>query len=394
MNRASLINIGLQVGFAVLRYAMMGWVYAHSDIESVGSINAMLTFVTSITFLAGFELHHVVNRSLLMGHGSELRWGPDRQVLALLTIGVMAWFADLLLAGSSRGAGFALLVFWVAVMEYLALEIGRLLIAKGRYLVVTVCGFIRSVAPFLVVIVASPTLEGMLCSWLMGTVMVLGTYAVVLRRAGNFRVKWQLIDLAGYRSAVHFFLAGVTMALIPSLERWLVGTFFSAAVLGQYALAMTLVSACDLVMQGGIWQIFVTRIMQRLSKSVLRLSTVGILLVTIVVVYLGASVFALLFSSHLLGWINKDPLPKIMLISVFLLGMAKALYTLLFYCLYATDRERVLPKIQVAMVAALVLGVAVGANAGFDAGKVIAAVGVVWIVLLLVLILRWTAEVS
>lgn len=391
MNRSSLINLGLQVGFAGLRYAMVGLVYARSDLEAVGRINALLTFVTAITFLAGFELHQVVNRSLLLGRGSELRWGADRQALAVLVIGVMAWLADSLLFGTSRGARFSLLVFLVAVAEYLALELGRLLIVKARYLVVTVCGFVRSVAPFLVAVVAQPTLEAMLCSWLLCTGVVLVVQAVLLRRAGYFRVECRRLDWADYRSATLFFAAGVAMALMPTVERWLAGTFFSAAVLGQYALAMTLVSVCELVVQGGIWQPFISRILPRLAQSEQRRATVGALLAVIVVVYPGAGGLALLLSNHLLAWINKAPLPQTMLLGVFSLGLAKALYTLLFYCLYATGQERALPKIQVAMVAALVLAVALGHRVGLDAGMAFAAAGAAWIVLLLVLIQRWTA---
>lgn len=392
MSSSSLINLGLQVGFAVLRYVMMGWVYAHSDLETVGHISALLTFVTASTFVAGVELHQVVNRSLLMKQGSDVRWGPDRLVLAVLLISVMAWLADFMLFGSSRGVGFVLLVFLVVGVEYLALELGRLLIAKGRYLVVTVCGFIRSVAPFLVVVVANPTLEAMLYSWLLGTGMVLVVQAMLLRHVANFRLKWQLIDRADYRSSTLFFVAGVTTALMPLIERWLVGTFFSTAVLGQYALAVMLVSVCELVMQGGVWQPFISRIVQRLAEPVQRRSTVGILLAAITLVYLGACVLSLLLSSHLLAWINKEPLPRIMLLGVFLFGMAKALYSLLFYCLYATKRESVLPKIQGVMVATLVPGVALGAHVGLDAGQAFAVVGLTWIVLLLILIWRWTTE--
>lgn len=390
MNRSFLINVGLQFVFAAARYGMMGWVYARSDLEAVGHISALLTYVTAITFVAGIELHHVVNRSLLLGQGSELRWGADRLVVAVGVIGAMAWFSDFLLFGTSKGEGFKLLVFLVAVTEYLALETGRLLIIKSRYLVVTVGGFVRTVAPYLVAIVASPTLEAMLCSWFLGSALVLAVQAALLLRGAYFRVEFQVLGREDYRSAALFFAAGVPIALMPTIERWLTGTFFNAAVLGQYVIAVTMVSLCELVMQGGIWQPFIARILERLAQPALRKAAVCAMLVTIATVYLGGGVLALLLSDHLTTWVNKEALPSTMLLGAFALGLAKALHTLLFYCLYATNREQALPKIQVFMVATLILAVALGAYLGVEAGMALAAAAAAWTGTLLVLILRWT----
>ncbi|NDC10611.1 MAG: hypothetical protein EBZ75_14975, partial [Oxalobacteraceae bacterium] len=325
MNRAPLNNFGLQIGFAGLRYAMMGWVYALSNLEVVGKINALLTFVTAMTFVAGLELHQVANRSLLLGKESKLRWGFDRLALAILVIGAMAWLTDWLLFDTSYGARFASAVFFVAMAEYFALESGRLLIAKGRYLVATVCGFIRSVAPFIVVVVTLPTLESILFSWLLGTSMVLAVQTVLLWRSDDFSVEWRWLDREDYRSAAPFFAAGVSMALMPTIERWLVGNFFSAKVLGQYALAMTLVSLCELVLQGGIWQPFISRILQRLAHPAQQRATATVLMAATALAYFGGAALALLLSSYLLSWINKAPLPMTILLGTFMLGFGKAL---------------------------------------------------------------------
>jgi hypothetical protein len=389
MSRSSLINLSLQIVFAGLRYAMMGWVYARSDLAAVGQINALLTFVTAMTFVAGFELHQVVNRSILLGTNDELRWGPDRVVMSALVVGVMAWSADLILFGTNRGTWFTMLVFMVAVTEYLALEFGRLLIAKSRFLVVTVGGFVRSVAPYLAVLVIQPTLEAMLSSWLLGSALVLAMQAVLLWRGAYFVVERRCLSRASYSSAALFFVAGVSMALMPVIERWLAGNLFSAVVLGQYALAIALVSLCDLVMQGGIWQPFIARILQRLAKSSQRRSTVIILLGITLVVYLGAGVLALILSDQLLELINKDPLPSEVLLGVFILGIAKALYSLVFYCYYATGWERALVNIQLGMVTTLVLVMVLGSKTGIDFGISLATAGGACIVLLLVLVFRW-----
>lgn len=390
MSHSSLINLGLQIGFAALRYTMMGWVYARSNLDAVGHINALLTYVTAITFVAGFELHHVVNRSLLMGKGRCLRWGLDRVALAAFVIGFMAWMADSILFKASRHMEFMLLVLLVSAAEYMALELGRLLIIKTRYLVVTICGFIRSVSPFLVVVIMKePTLESMLYSWLLGTMLVLAVQAWLLWRGNYFSVEGRCIDRADYRSAALFFAAGVSMALMPTIERWLVTSFYSGAVLGQYALGMTLVSICDLVLQGGIWQPFITRILQRLAHTRQGRSTAGWLLVVISAVYILAFVMAVLFSSHLLALINKAPLPVTILFGVFSLGLSKAFYSLLFYCLYAKGQERRLVMVQVMMVITLLLAVCLGVWADFDAGSTFSMAGVFWICLILSHIYRW-----
>jgi hypothetical protein len=389
MNRASFINLSLHIIFAGFRYIMMGWVYAQSDLEAVGEINALLTFVTAITFVAGFELHHVLNRSLLLGTKVEIQWGPDRIVLTVVVIGIAAWFADLILFTTSHGEWFTLLLFMVALTEYLALEFGRLLIAKSRFLVVTVGGFVRSVAPYMVVIVAHPTLEAMLSSWLVGSALVLAIQAILLWRGAYFAIKFRCLNLASYSSAALFFFAGASMALMPVIERWLVGNLFSSIVLGQYALAMTFVSLCDLVMQGAIWQPFIARILPRLAQSTQKRATVRALLSATVVVYLGACSLALIMSDKLLILINKDSLPSEVLVGVFSLGFAKGLYTLIFYCYYTSGCEQKLVKIQLAMVAILLLVVVLGSQIGMDSGVSFATAGSAWIVLLLVLVFRW-----
>ncbi len=180
------------------------------------------------------------------------------------------------------------------------------------------------------------------------------------------------------------------MAIMPTIERWLVATFFSAAALGQYALAMTLVSVCELVLQGGIWQPFISRILKRLAHPVKQRGTVLMLLVISALVYLGASAIAMLLSGYLLSWMNKAPLPMTMLLGAFLLGFAKALYSLLFYSLYATNQERSLPKVQVSMLAVLIFVIPIGSQAGMDAGQAFAVVSAIWLALLLMLILRWS----
>jgi hypothetical protein len=278
-----------------------------------------------------------------------------------------------------------------ATAEYLALEVGRILIIRGQYLVVTVCGFIRSVSPFLIVALKGPHLESMLWSWLLGTTLVLALQVWLLRSSDYFVVTHRRLDRTVYRSAAHFFAAGVSMTLMPLLERWLVKTSYSGIELGQYALGITLVSVCELVMQGGIWQPFITRILRRLAQPVLKRSAVVALLGATAVVYISAGVLALLLSSHLLDWINKEPLPQSMLLGVFAMGLAKALYSLLFYCHYATGREQALPKIQLAMVAVLVLAFTLDVYVNIGAGMVFLVTGAVWIGLLLVLIWRWAA---
>ena len=88
MSSRPIANASLQVIFAGIRYFLMGLVYARLDLETVGQINVMLTFVTAVTFLAGFELHQVANRHLILGHKLDLHWGFDRVVASFITIGI------------------------------------------------------------------------------------------------------------------------------------------------------------------------------------------------------------------------------------------------------------------------------------------------------------------
>ena len=72
-----------------------------------------------------------------------------------------------------------------------------------------------------------------------------------------------------------------------------------------------------------------------------------------------------------------------------MLSLAKALYTLLFYCRYSESTESSLLKVQVILITAFILIIILGANAGLEIGESFAIAGLTWILLLLFLIQRW-----
>ncbi len=389
MKTRSIANAILQIIFAGLRYLILGWVYAHSELDTVGQINVLLTFVTAITFLAGFEFHNVANRPLMLGQKSELQWGFNRIATSLITIGLMSSLAEALVFGRAISFAFAIQVFIASAAEYLALEMGRILTATGHYITVTICGFIRSIAPFVVFVTTTKSLEAMLLSWSIGAFVVDVILFLVLRRLEGFNIKWRKVEQLDYHSAMMFFASGLVMAFLPTIERWLIGALFSTLILGQYALSMTLVSACDLVFQGGVWQPYLKKILQRLAEPSLSNDTVKKLSLGILLSYTLACLLAVLFSKHLMQIINKSPLPKDLLIGVFMLGAAKALYTLIFHCAYVTKGERILPKIQMIMVSSLGVGLLIGSRSALDPGYTLLVVGITWISCLIYYVRSW-----
>ena len=386
--KKSALNVILLVLFSAIRYGAIAFSYSLLSIEDVGRINAILTFVTTITFFAGFEAHQVVNRPLLTGKTNVIRYGLDRQFSALVCIFLCSFSSQFILTKGNFDH-LLQLVFFASILEYLSLEAGRLLVIKGSYLFATTSSFLRSISPYFSIFIGFTSLESMLISWVVGAFCVLLCQAFVLIRSRHFSLSICCLERSEYIAILHFFVAGVSMASLPSLERWLINGYYSPVILGQYALSVTLTSVCSVFLQGFIWQPFIKRVVVMLGDPLRRAYISRVLIGVTSLVYLFAFVIFYLFSNELMSMINKPPIPLPMVAGVFILGLAKSLYTLLFYCFYATNRERRLHSLQFLLAAIIFLFLIAGSKSDFDAGILVGATGIAWIMLILFYLFRW-----
>lgn len=388
MRRAPGINLALQLLFAGCRYALMGLVYSKMTIAEVGHINAILTYVTAATFITGLELHHLANRALLLKKSNTVRFGADRLLSAAVILVLLALFSTVWLPESSRIPHLPFFIFAAATVEYIGLELTRIHVAQSRFLVATVCGFLRSAAPFLAAFTQAPTLTAMLWFWIAGSLLSSVIQIAVLRRRSDIAVERRWLDRADYLSAAHFFLAGVSMALLPTIERFLVSRFYSADALGQYSLSITLVSAADLVVTGALWQPFTPAIMRGFADPTRRSRTVALIVAALILTYGSFGLAATALSGFIFELLNKHPPAIILLAAAFLVGFAKSLYSVAFYGSYALHREKNLPLLQGAMVILLTIAIVGGTAAGWSFGKAMMIAASLWILVLFAQLFR------
>lgn len=383
--RPVLLNASIQMGMAALRYFLQLYAFKHISLETVGQLALALSFVTSATFVAGFELHQHLNRPLLLGEGQLVRGIGFRAALGGTTLFVLSLLFPQI-TGVEAGSGALALLFGACLIEYLNLELGRLLIIKGRYLRVASLGGCRALAPFLPALLAPITLQVSLLSWLLVSVLS----AAILYHAlhvddsvGRSRIR---ITRADFAPTARFFLIGGVTAILPLVERLCISHLFGLEALGLYSLIFVFVGVGDLLMQGVIWQPLIRKITHALVRPDEWRRTAALLLAGTVAAYAAICGVVLTLAASVFAFLNKSMPSDALILAVFAYGAARGTFTVYFQIYYANKAERWLPYLQLAIAGGILLSYFAGSAIGLRLEAVLTMAAGVWAVLPLLLL--------
>lgn len=372
------LNAGLQIGMAVLRYALQLYAFKHIPLETVGKISLILTFVTSATFIAGFELHQHLNRPLLLGEHGEVRGVCFRLLFGSSILLILAmlfpWITDIQVNYSV-----IFLIFITAILEYINLELGRILIIRSRYLLVASFGALRALAPFLPGLIAPITLVSSLSSWLIVSLLsgILMLRAILAdQEIERSPIPLNRMDIV---PTIRFFLIGGVTALLPLIERLCISRLFGLEALGTFALLFMFVGVGDLLMQGLIWQPFVKQITYQLSQASTWIRTAIFLLIGTVATYSAICITLLVLASYIFATLNKPMPDSTLIIAVLLYGAARSSFTICFQTYYSNRSESVLPYIQISIAAAVLICYYLGAATGMPLSAVLIMAAIMWV---------------
>lgn len=354
MFRKPLLNSGIQVFMAGVKYALQVYTFAQIPLETVGEITLVLTFVTSASFVAGYELHQHLNRPIVLGQTKEVRAFVPRIIIAFLTMVLLA-FVFINITEMQNGHVMIALLLVVGVLEYLNLELGRLLIINGRYLIVTLFGGFRSLAPFLAGAFEIITVTEVLFCWAIMSAMTLPFQTLLLHRGKYVTFGSRRLRSEDIKTGLQFFLSSGVVAVIPFGERWLVFKVFGLDALGLFALVIIFVGMGDMLIKGSIWQPFIRTIVLRFRNPSLWVQTLSLLAAASITIYSALLTMLLIFNDFTFTLLNK-PIPSTSLVvAVFFYGTCKILNFFLFQLFYANHCERLLPWVQIGI--ALSVGV-------------------------------------
>lgn len=376
MHRA-VLNAGIQIGMAGLRYVLQLYAFRHVSLTTVGELTLALSFVTSATFVAGFEMHQHFNRPLLLGEHGDVRGIGFRIILGTTVILALALAFPAITDVQTTSFAIALL-FGAAVFEYANLELGRLLIIRGGYLTVAGLGALRALAPFVPALLIPLTLSTAMASWMGASLLSAAILGRTLRADTVVRRSTSPVTRSDFAPAARFFLIGGVTALLPLVERLCITRLFGLDALGSYALLFMFVGIGDLMLQGMVWQPFVRSITRRLTQPAFWRGTVMMLLGGTIGTYTAICIALLVLAPTIFAYLNK-PLPADALVgAVLLYGGARASFTICFQTYYANHAERLLPYLQLGIAATVLLSYFVGQSLSLSLAGVLTLAACMW----------------
>ena len=326
--------------------------------EELGLYGLLVATIGYALYLLGFDFYAFTTRELLKRKRNE--WGgllKDQGTLSAVLYGfflplLCLTFYTGLLPWSLAGWFFALLV-----LEHLAQELIRLLIAISEQLLASMVLFLRSgiwavaVAGLMFIEPESRTLDFVLGAWALGGLfaVLLGIYRISRLNIGGWHksVDWRWIG-KGLKIAIPLLVATLAVRAVFTLDRYWFEALAGLDVLGAYVLFMGLSNALMSFLDAGVFAFSYPGLITAHSGGDALAFRRGLhkLLVQTLVLSTAFSAVALLLIGPLLQWLDR-PLyidqqrlfPWILLATVlYAVGMVP------HYALYAQGHDR--PIIQ------------------------------------------------
>jgi O-antigen/teichoic acid export membrane protein len=345
--------------------------------ERFGLYGLLAATIGYAIYAVGFEFYAFSIRALIGSEAAHWR-GLIRDQAAFYGVAycVLLPLLVLLCASGLLPWAYAPWLVLLVVLEHVAQELNRILIAIGEPVRASIVLFLRSGLWCLIVVVVmwlaptTRTIEFVLGSWAIGAALAC---ALGLLRISRFErsvvssgVDWRRV-IRGVRIAVPFLIASLAVRGMFTVDRYWVETSAGLEVLGAYVLfiglAMAVLSFLDAAVVDFLYPKVVASAKQGDEPGFRRhLKTLAANVVVGTAILVTA---CWLLSEPLLRWLDRSIYSEHLFLLKWLL-LAVALYalsTIPHVALYARGRDNVLVLSQVAGFVAFVVGCALWASA-------------------------------
>ena len=380
-----LINVGLRGVTLLSKFLLVFFLARVLPAEEVGLYGLLAASIGYGIYVVGFEFYTFANREMI-GAPRERWLGILRDqcvvygfmYLLCLPIIVVVFFQGWL-------PWSYLPVFIVLLLvEHVAQEANRILVAASRQLLASIVLFVRSGMWCLVVIACMwfdplfRNLQFTVSSWLLSCLLACGIAGYYLAQLGDIRglqpIDWQWV-LRGLWVAAPFLVASLAIRGIYTFDRYWVEHLANLEVLGAYTLYVGMATAILSFLDAGVVVFFMPRLIQAAKhaqrsefRQAMRSLTVNVVAV-VLVLSLGCWVASLFIPGWLASPVYKD---NVAMLYWLLLGSAFfGVSTIPHLGLYALGHDRHLMYSQV-------FGLMVFIGAAYLLGSVGGAVAIAW----------------
>lgn len=361
-----LLNVALRVLGMGSRFALIFVLAKLFEPAEVGLFGLFMATVAFSMLMVGGDYYTYSQRELMSLPRERWSFVVQHQLLAIGLLYLLLLPPQLLLFGFELlPPHFMVWFFALLVVEHLAQEINRLLVAMQRPLLASWVLFIRMGAwvwvllPVLWLVPESQTLETVFAGWLVGGVLAMGVGIVgIMREVAPRRVwPWDWVWLKrGFGVGLLFLVATLCFKALTTADRFIVDVLNGGDLLGVYVLymgmAMAIMNFLDAAVFSFLYPRLVTAYRQGARAEYLRIrkelawSTIGI--------SVGLAALIIALAPLLIGWIDRpiyaEHLPLLWLLLA--VAVVYAVGMIPHYGLYARGADR---SIIVAHVSSLIV---------------------------------------
>lgn len=348
------INLGLRGGVLLAKFALLFLLAYFLEPVEVALYGLLVATIGYSLFGLGFDFYSYSTRELIAT--SPKQWARllrDQGVffgvtyLVILPLLLSVFYLELL------PWSVAPWFFVILVLEHLAQELNRLLVAMNRQLLASIVLFFRAgLWAFVVAICfwffdAARSLEFVFTAWCLGALAacVLGSTALLAldRRCLQQSIDWRWIG-RGIKVAFPLLVATLALRAIFTTDRYWVQSVAGADILAAYVLFAGVANAVMSFLDAAVFVFLYPKIIKAYKEQDLKDFNVGMkaLLRQTFFITVLLSISAALFIHPVLFWLQKEiyilnvNILYVLLIAIFLFAMSMVPH----YGLYAMSMDR------------------------------------------------------
>lgn len=250
-------------------------------LEEVGTYGLLAATISLSVILIGGEFYTYSQRELL---SVDLKKWPSilkNQGIASAVLYFIFLPAQLIIFYQEFITFNLLAIFYVIlILEHIAQELSRILIAMHKQLFASVVMFLRIGAWCWIVIglfyidISYRTLDTVLYLWVLGATVAIITSIIYIHNLVptifEAKADWKWIK-KGYRVALRFFLSTVTIKIIMTFDRFIVETIAGREFLGVYAVYAGMAMVVNSVLVPTVFSFLYPRLVENFRKEQFKL---------------------------------------------------------------------------------------------------------------------------
>ncbi|MDO7895444.1 hypothetical protein [Pseudomonas citrulli] len=248
-----LINLNIRAATLVSKFALIFFMAKYLDARDVGIYGLIAATIGYAIYLVGFEFYNYSTREII-GSDPDLLYGYLKDQLVLYAVAYLLAF-PLVVIFFSHGFITFEYIYWFGVLlivEHLAQELNRILVAVSQQMLASVVLFVRSGIWCLLIILfmylspATRNLNFVFALWFLGCLLALfiGLWGLRSYNGSSFfkPVNWLWIK-KGLRLVWPLLIASLCIRGIFTIDRYWVERVAGLDVLGAYVLYIGMATA-------------------------------------------------------------------------------------------------------------------------------------------------------